>query len=149
MMKVSEAVKALEEGKALATDYDTYRRIENGEIVERSQSDDGVLSKGSCFCFSVKDIINKVNYEIYKEPVLTASEADYLLNIIRPFRKNCKITIEKDRAVGNDEEWICIWFYDSKTDSPAGMANLPQFKTGEMYEGMEVGRVYMPEDLGL
>ena len=76
-----------------------------------------------------------------KEPILTDSEREYLSAVIKPFRKNVMDVIKLQCS---DERQcirirICVGDY----------AELPLFNNNTMYKGMEVGKYYMPEELGL
>lgn len=79
----------------------------------------------------------------HKEPILDDVEKKYLSAVIKPFR-NKIYTIVKWRSNSGDSEWLSFigkvkfcTFY------------LPNFKAGTMYKGMEVGRRYTLEELGL
>ena len=76
----------------------------------------------------------------HKEPILDEAERAYLSAVIRPFRKSV-ISIEKSTIYGEGEV-ICI-------DTEKIDIVLPTFKKGTMYKGMEVGREYTLEELGL
>lgn len=76
-----------------------------------------------------------------KEPILTDSEREYLSAVIKPFRKNVMDVIKLQCS---DERQcirirICVGDY----------AELPLFNNNTMYKGMEGGKYYMPEELGL
>ena len=71
--------------------------------------------------------------------ILDDAEKRYLRGVIRPFRKEVK-SIRKLSAVS---EWIVI-----EMKSYLGI-NLPEFKKGTMYKGMEENRRYTIEELGL
>lgn len=76
----------------------------------------------------------------HKEPILDEAERAYLSAVIRPFRKSV-ISIEKSTIYGEGEV-ICI-------DTEKSDIVLPPFEEGTMYDGMEVGREYTLEELGL
>lgn len=100
-------------------------------------------------CESVIPIFPSIKWED-KEPtslesivhpqILDDAERRYLKGVIRPFRKSV-ISIEKSTFY-EEGEAICI-------DTEKGYTVLPQFEEGTMYKGMEVGREYTPEELGL
>ena len=71
--------------------------------------------------------------------ILTETEREYLSAVIKPFRDEVK-HISKNQY--DDEELVQI-----RTKS--GLALLPPFKKGLMYNGMEVGKEYALEELGL
>lgn len=76
-----------------------------------------------------------------KEEILDKAEKKYLANVIRPFRDKVKY-IYKGQEWGNIKEFIHI---ELKKDA----LDLPYFKKGTMYKGMEIHRNYTLEELGL
>lgn len=76
-----------------------------------------------------------------KEEVLDAAEKRYLAGVIKPFRDKVKY-IYKGQVLSNSREFINIIL---KEDT----LYLPYFKRGTMYKGMETGRDYTLEELGL
>lgn len=152
-MTLNELRDALKQGKALTHISDgmcNYYIQRNGrDFVARGKETDEYVGPYSLRLTAEEILKDNIPYEIYEKPILDKAEKRYLSEVIRPFRKNYKITVKKVRAIGNDEECICIWFYDSKTDSPDGMVNLPQFKAGGMYKGMKANKVYALKELGL
>lgn len=85
-----------------------------------------------------------------EESILTASEKEYLSNVIKPFRKKSTITIAKyvsDYVA--DEEYIIIWLSNIDNPNIKAIISFPLFKAGEMYRGMEVDKEYSLEELGL
>lgn len=82
--------------------------------------------------------------------ILTASEKEYLSNVIKPFRKKSPITIVKYVSdYVTDEEYIIIWVSDIDNPNIKAIITFPLFKAGEMYRGMEVDKEYSLEELGL
>ena len=76
----------------------------------------------------------------YKEPILTEEEREYLSAVIKPFR-NEVLNIKKK---SNYLAWISIVMKDQE------IIKLPFFeKSSEMYKGMELGKEYTLEELGL
>ena len=78
----------------------------------------------------------------YKEPILTKQEKAYLSAVIKPFRNEVR-SIAKFADVHCTEEYIYIYIEGSAN------AMLPRFYEGTMYKGMELGRRYTLEELGL
>ena len=80
--------------------------------------------------------------EEYKPEILTDKEEAYLSAVIKPFREEVesikKIDIEKDEQ-------------QLQLQIPNGLVimDFPLFKKGAMYRGMEEGREYTLEELGL
>ena len=85
------------------------------------------------------------------KPILNDAEKEYLGNIIKPFRdrilwiRKC----EYDRGEFFYGEYIVIGlkFFDSETGQE--QAALPSFAARTMYKGMELGKRYTLEELGL
>lgn len=76
-----------------------------------------------------------------KEEVLDAAEKRYLASVIKPFRDKVKY-IYKGQEWSNNKEFININLKEDTLD-------LPYFKKETMYKGMELGRNYTLEELGL
>ena len=87
------------------------------------------------------------HYQIAKQvnSVLDAAEKRYLLNIIKPFIKQVKYII-KNKKFSGPYEYISIAYYDSTGHF---VLNFPDFKAGRMYKGMEIGKRYTIQQLGL
>lgn len=81
------------------------------------------------------------NGYIVEKEILDDVEKEYLENIIKPF-KNKVDYIDKDISFFG-EEFIGIGIKDEPT------MFLPYFKKNTMYKGMETGREYSLEELGL
>ena len=77
--------------------------------------------------------------EEYKPAILTDKEEAYLSAVIKPFREEVE-TIEKTSFSGYEQLQI--------SDGDTIMA-FPCFEKGTMYRGMEEGRDYTLEELGL
>ncbi len=79
--------------------------------------------------------------EEYKEPILDDAEREYLSAVIKPFRDR----VDYITIVNNDlENQMVIIAYDLCHE-----CNLPIFKKGTMYKGMESYKKYTLEELGL
>lgn len=91
------------------------------------------------------------DYEIVKipKPILDEAEKEYLSNIIKPFR-NCVTSVTKRHCFNSHEiEYISVTYIDRLTDNLTYIFSLPNFKSGTMYKGMESGKHYTLEELGL
>ena len=84
-------------------------------------------------------------YEIIKfhKPILDDEEKKYLSRVIRPWRDK----VEYIRKINFDDEDEFIVIIYKERESKA--MPLPCFKKGTMYKGMELGRYYSLEELGL
>lgn len=88
--------------------------------------------------------------ETTEEPILTASEKEYLSNVIKPFRGKSPITVEKfGSGYLPDKEGIIIWIRHADNANIKDAVFFPYFEAGEMYRGMEADREYGLEELGL
>lgn len=90
--------------------------------------------------------ILKGELTIVEKPILNEAEKEYLSGIIKPFRNRVKY-ITKFRGVF-DNEFIEIGHVMDNEDE-LYYIELPLFKKGTMYKGMEVGKKYTLEELGL
>lgn len=108
-----------------------------------SEYNDELKGKG----YNGSDIVKverPVKYETVferKEEVLDAAEKRYLAGVIRPFRDKVKY-IYKGQEWSNIKEFIHIELKEDALD-------LPYFKKGTMYKGMEIDRNYKLEELNL
>ena len=96
-----------------------------------------------CGC-SMKKLTEWANSE-YKEQILTEEEREYLSSVIKPFRKFV-VYIEKIKYIYG---WEKIIFYSTNLKSWECMTNLPPFKSGKRFKGMEFNKQYKLEELGL
>lgn len=80
-------------------------------------------------------------FEEYQVPILDDVEKEYLSAVIKPFRKKVMdvIKLQCNEARQCIRIRICVGDY----------AELPLFKNNTMYKGMEVGKYYTLEELGL
>ena len=81
--------------------------------------------------------------EEYVPEILTEREKAYLSAVIKPFRKDVE-WIEKIKRYDGENEFIHITVKRSED-----CCELPAFKKGTMYKGMEANKEYTLEDLGL
>ena len=89
------------------------------------------------------NVFTKWLEEEYKPEILTDKEKAYLSAVIKPFRKDVEC-IEKIKTYYGEKEYIYITM--KKDDD---YCELPVFKKGTMYKGMEVNKRYTLEELGL
>ena len=76
-----------------------------------------------------------------KEPILTDSKREYLSAVIKPFRKKVMDAVKTQYSGGKQSIRIRICAGD--------YVELPLFNNNTMYKGMDVGKYYTPEELGL
>lgn len=82
----------------------------------------------------------------YKDPILDDEEKEYLHAVIKPFRKFV-MGIKKLEAKANGMEKISLYSQDSQSWGCTTI--LPPFKSGTRFKGMELGKEYTLEELGL
>ncbi len=80
------------------------------------------------------------------KPILDAKEKEYLSAVIRPFKKHI-VNIRKIEYYGY--EFIEILIYDTSEGPSCETISFPYFKKNSMYKGMQVGKEYTLEELGL
>lgn len=141
-MNFFEAMKELEKGnKVRKADWKDaiYLYKENNEIRFSSTSIANFLN--------IRDL-NYGTWELYKEPILTEEEKEYLSNVIKPFKNRVYYIIKYKNLCVLNEEYIqiCVRSYNNELDEDI---NLPLFVKGSMYKNMEEERRYSLRALGL
>ena len=79
--------------------------------------------------------------EEYKPAILTDKEEAYLSAVIKPFREEVEYVYKKYLEISKGE------YLEISLEN--GVISFPCFEKGTMYKGMEEGREYTLEDLGL
>ena len=82
----------------------------------------------------------------YKESVLDKVEKEYLGEVIKPFRSR---VVNISLCSNFDKDFIRIWVRRIDESNNFERIELPYFKTGTMYKGMEVDKHYTLKELGL
>ncbi|MDD6369156.1 hypothetical protein [Galactobacillus timonensis] len=115
-----------------------YDRIYN-------ESEDAILEHGNSLLNNEGVLLHWLQSE-HKEPILDEAERNYLSAVIRPFRDDVR-GIRKMQSIyrlpDDGKEYIKICMRSDEE------INLPYFRKGTMYKGMELGRKYTLEELGL
>lgn len=111
------------------------------ESILRNYYGEKVVDCEKIHCGECKERFLKWLLEEYKEPVLNDAEKDYLSAVIKPFRKKVIDVVKIQYGEGKQYIRIRLSYCDC--------AELPYFKNNTMYKGMEVGKYYTPEKLGL
>lgn len=98
-------------------------------------------------CSGLEELING-KIEIVKLPkqILDKKEKEYLSNVIKPFRDRV-FYIRKYYFSSDEFIEICVNYYQGSDDYLS--FELPLFKKGTMYTGMQIGKRYTVEELGL
>lgn len=92
--------------------------------------------------------LNYGTWEVYKEPILTKEEKEYLSNVIKPFKNRVAYIIKYTNLCALNEEYIqiCVKSYDTEMDEDI---NLPIFVKGSMYKNMKKVHRYSLKEIGL
>lgn len=83
-------------------------------------------------------------WEEYKEPILDEAEKEYLENIVKPYRDRVGFIVKTEADVC-ERIIICVLGLTQHNNYIV----LPYFYKNTMYKGMEVGKDYTLEELGL
>ena len=113
-------------------------------------NDDKFLNMLGEKCVGIFDLnaafIKWLDAEHEEKPVLDDAEKQYLSAVIKPFRKYVISLRLQDVGVTSNQR-VTV-FYNDYVFGRSSFA-LPTFKQGTMYKGMEVGRRYTLDELGL
>lgn len=120
-----------------------FNRINECELAEAIYfAKEGKMADCDRKCKLCRDACVRWLLEEYKGSILDDSEKEYLSAVIKPFRKEID-TISKFKTWDESSQYIYIEMKDSH------IATLPVFPKGTMYKGMEGGKHYSLEELGL
>ena len=141
--KMSEVAKLL--GVELNSDFNlkdssfTYRLTERG-------LDSRYMNNLKWYPSGMLEDLLIGNYQIIRKPrsILEPAEKKYLSAVIKPFRSKVYAIAKYDDGVDNYYIQIAV-----KQSGFFEYVNLPYFKKGTMYKGMETNRQYTLEELGL
>ena len=86
--------------------------------------------------------------DIYSPKILSDKEKEYLTAALKPFHEKVKYVEKIVESVSSDKGWrdkehLYVAFYGR------AMISMPDFDVGEMYSGMELGREYTLDELGI
>ena len=141
--KMSEVAKLL--GVELNSDFNlkdssfTYRLTERG-------LDSRYMNNLKWYPSGMLEDLLIGNYQIIRKPrsILEPAEKKYLSAVIKPFRSKVYAIAKYDDGVDNYYIQIAI-----KQNVYFEYIDLPYFKKGTMYKGMELKKEYTVEQLGL
>lgn len=109
-----------------------------------------IVGCSKCLFERCIDSCNKARFEWllseYQEPpILDEVEREYLSAVCRPYKMK---TICKEITVSKGNQWlnICV---DNVRLNGYEFIHLPYFKANTMYKGMEIGKEYTPQELGI
>lgn len=137
MLNIEKYKEELKKCKGVALDCQIYKLRKECKEAE----------SGFCFsnpCSTCRE--NNIEWlcSEYKEPILNDEEKEYLSAVIKPFRKDVEYIMKLPKF-----EWIQEEIYIHIGRSWRGNIELPTFKKGAMYKGMEINKRYTLEELGL
>lgn len=137
MLNIEKYKEELKKCKGVALDCQIYKLRKECKEVE----------SGFCFsnpCSACRE--NNIEWlcSEYKEPILNDEEKEYLSAVIKPFRKDVEYIVKLPKF-----EWIQEEIYIHIGRSWRGNIELPTFKKGALYKGMEINKRYTLEELGL
>lgn len=82
----------------------------------------------------------------FREPILDDTEREYLKAVFKPFASRIE-WVKKQRC---NEMWEGMEYIQAFIKKPAGdNAQLPVFKAGTMYKGMNLNKAYTLDELGI
>lgn len=138
--------------------FDAMKELEKGNKVRNTAWKDAIYlyKENNDICFSDTSIAHFLNtrdlnygtWELYKEPILTKEEKEYLSNVIKPFKNRVGYIIKYTNLCALNEEYIqiCVKSYDNALDEDI---NLPVFVEGSMYKNMKKVHRYSLKEAGL
>lgn len=146
-MNIIEAFQELKKGKKI---FNICWIDEDIKYIELGKNDYLFKDdKGNDYEFSIiseEDLIADI-WEIYGRHILNEKEMNYLSDIIKPFKDDYKITIVKTFLFTIDYSYIRILL---ENENGSDTIALPKFASNShMYDGMEYGKIYQMEELGL
>lgn len=141
-MTFEEALKALKEGKKI-------RRKDwcDGFFITLTSNKCLVVSGRTSGLFI--DDFSEDWWEEVKEDILDKEEKEYLSAVIKPFRDRVTYIKKVDTYFGCNKNCEYIFGKLSNKDTVIDVFTLPWFPKGSMYKGMELGKEYTLEELGL
>ena len=139
MKDVARALGVELEEEFNIADYGKYKLTKDGLVHWSNVYQDWVNS----------GIFNDLLKGDVKISILTEKEKEYLSAVIKPFRDR-RVVIKKYEYPQNEHKNECIQISVEFYDKTGGeTVSLPIFKKGTMYRGMELGKKYILEELGL
>lgn len=132
MLNIERYKNELNQNKGLQLDCEIYK------IRKKFEAKNGVCVEKTCSECKKENI----EWLLSEYKILDDAEKRYLKGVIRPFKNKVK-SIAKLADMRCTEEYIYMFIEGSAN------AALPRFDEGTMYKGMELGRRYTLEELGL
>lgn len=138
--------------------FEAMRELEKGNKVRNTKWKDTIYlyEDNEDICFSDAGVVKNLDiidlncgtWELYKEPILTKEEKEYLSNVIKPFKNRVGYIIKYTNLCALNEEYIqiCVKSYDNELDEDI---NLPLFVEGSMYKNMKKVHRYSLKELDL
>ena len=96
-------------------------------------------------CILASEVIKWLLSEYQEPPILDKVEREYLSAFCRPYKI---VTIRKRTTGTKERQWLDICT-DNVLWNSYEYIHLPYFNANTMYKGMEVGKYYTPQELGI
>lgn len=110
----------------------------------RKEGNKETIDCAHTLCEDCKELFFKWLLSEYKEPILDDKEKEYLSAVLRPFGKTLVPYVKKyiQSCSGLSYEYLVVKLSNERW-------GFPKFVEGTMYKGMETGKEYTLEELGL
>lgn len=138
--------------------FDAMKELEKGNKVRNTKWKDALYlyedNEDICFSdsFVLKNLdstdLNYGTWELYKEPILTKEEKEYLSNVIKPFQNRVYYIVKYTNLCALNEEYIQICV-KSNRNNVYNYISLPPFVKGSKYNNMRLWFKYSLKELGL
>lgn len=129
-----------------ATDpkYKYILRTNEGNLYLEVENGDRFFTMNSFRIYNhmFKDVKNGDDPICFRKPILDDIEREYLKAVFKPFHQDIRFVKKVER---NE----CLQEYIEAVMKKRDFMILPNFKAGEMYIGMEPGKEYHLDDLGI
>lgn len=126
-----------------ATDpeYKYIFRTSGGNLYVSSDESGNMYKSMNAFGNLFKDVKKGADPICFRNPILDDTEREYLKAVFKPFHQHIRY-VKKVKYNEGLVEYIKAGVNDDSMD-------LPNFKAGEMYIGMEPNKEYHLDDLGI
>lgn len=126
---------------ALPKKYKCIFRSSGGELIISVSENEYYYM--SMFNHIFKDVKPGCEPIRFREPILDDAEREYLKTVFKPFASRIKYVAKQQLDGWGGTEYI----YAITTDPSGDGLNLPAFKAGTMYKGMEPNKEYTLDEL--
>lgn len=148
-LKDGDIVTRRDKNKGIVNERDNeIRRLDNNNMVIplSSYTEDLKNTGRAGKCLDIIKVERPIKYEtVYEraeEEILDEAEREYLKAVIKPFKKRVEFIRKTESNMLFEKELLLIQLNDDDLI-------LPYFEKGTMYKGMELGKKYTIEELGI